>query len=730
MGGRSVPWLVALCMLPTAVLIGSMAVLPEGGGLAYLNVLQAVCTTVPVGVMAWAAWSYRGPRRRYWLWWSAGLFCWYLGDLVWTNYTLLSGVELPFPSWADLPYLLFYLVVLVGTLQLLPKGTQTFDRLRLLGDVLVVLLGALALLWAPVFQPVLESSDLNLLGRFLSLAYPVGDLMLLIALVLPVPLPTASRRWHLAGTACFFTADMLYAVLTNAGTYAVGNWIDPLWYLALTLLVLGILTDDGRPRSQPTAKAHNNILRVMVPFVCLTAAVVAGLILALPGITAYELTLSLAFGLAYGGISALRQWAYLKENAHLVAQARELNQTLEDRVAERTAELEQRTDELAKANRLKSEFLATMSHELRTPMNGIIGYTQVLLDGLDGPLTEEQRDDLQCIAGSAERLLSLINDILDLSKIEAGRVALQRERTDLAAVVAEVLETVEPIRSSKAIAVVTEVDATPPLYADPLRLRQILLNLVSNALKFTDRGEVRIAASLTAEGVAVAVRDTGIGIPVEAHSYIFDEFRQVDSSHSRRFGGTGLGLSITRRLVEMHGGTIALQSQVGKGSTFTFTMPVYAIAAPGAHARYLPKAHAVPVVLCIDDDQSALDLVKRFLEPAGFSVYTAMTATEGVAMALGHQPDLVILDIQLPDAAGWAVLNELRSTLGNGVQVLVLSVVDERLQGFSHGADEYLVKPVRKEELLQVVERLHLQRDVQWRMVQVAAARLPGEEGA
>lgn len=406
----------------------------------------------------------------------------------------------------------------------------------------------------------------------------------------------------------------------------------------------------------------------------------------------------------------------------------ELNRILEERVAERTAELEQRTRELAKANHLKSEFLATMSHELRTPMNGIIGYTQVLLDGLDGPLTEEQREDLQCIAASAERLLALINDILDLSKIEAGRVPLQRARTDLAAVVAEVLATVEPLRQSKGLPVVVAVADAPPLYADAQRLRQILLNLISNALKFTERGEVRIEATLTAAGVAVSVRDTGIGIPPEAHAYIFDEFRQVDSSHSRRFGGTGLGLAISRRLVEMHGGTIAVESEPGVGSTFTFTVPVYLTAARRATARHLPRGHSVPVVLCIDDDQSALDLVKRFLEPSGFVVYTAQTGNEGVAMALGHHPDVVILDIQLPDAAGWAVLSELRGALGNAVAVLILSVVDERLRGFSLGADEYLVKPVRKEELLGAVERLLEQREAQRRMAQAAATLSPGEE--
>lgn len=718
-------WVMGLCSLPIAVLVASLALLPEGGGLLYLNAVENFASLLPTLCLFWLATRHQGPRRLYWLLWAAGVGAWALGDLIWTVYTVAYGVEVPFPSLADPAYLAFYVLVLAGTVMLLPRGTRSFDRLRLVGDVSVMTLAALALMWKPLIQPILADSEMTWLGQLLSLAYPAGDLMLLAAMTLPVPLPSTSRRWQVAGVLSFLAGDFTFALLTNAGTYAVGNWVDPFWYTAMLMVVAGAVTDDGRTIAEYRTPFRHRLARVMVPYVLLVAAVAAGLAMALPELPGQGTYLLVGFGLAFAAVSAVRQWAYLAENAYLVAQAQELNQYLEQRVAERTAELERRSQELAEANRLKSEFLATMSHELRTPMNGIIGYSQVLLDGLDGPLNPEQREDLQHIAASADRLLALINDILDLSKIEAGRVVLQREKTDLAAAVAEVMATVAPLAAQKGLRIDTELGAVPPLYADPQRLRQILLNLVSNAVKFTDQGEIRVTAGPTPDGVAIAVADTGIGIPKEAQGYIFDEFRQVDGSASRRHGGTGLGLSITRRLVEMHGGSITVESEPGLGSTFTFTVPIYAIPGVGSNVTQLPRRTSrQPVMLCIDDDQSTLDLLARFLEPFGSRILTARTAAEGVEAALAQRPDLVIVDIQLPDAAGWPVLEELRSRLGAAVSLVVLSVIDDRLRGFSRGADAYLVKPLRREELVPVIQRLLGRPLAQTR--DAAAGQMPG----
>jgi signal transduction histidine kinase len=216
-----------------------------------------------------------------------------------------------------------------------------------------------------------------------------------------------------------------------------------------------------------------------------------------------------------------------------------------------------------------------MSHELRTPMNAIIGYAHLLLDGLSGPLRPSQADDVRQIADGADRLLGLIDDVLDLSRIEAGRLDLTAEPVDLTAVVAEVTAQMAPLASRKGLDVVVDpAPGLPAVRADPLRVRQILLNLVGNAVKFTEAGSVRVTSRATEDGVEVAVTDTGIGIAPEVLPHVFDEFRQADTGTTRRYGGSGLGLAISRRLAELHGGTIAAESTPGVGSAFTLRLPV------------------------------------------------------------------------------------------------------------------------------------------------------------
>ena len=246
-----------------------------------------------------------------------------------------------------------------------------------------------------------------------------------------------------------------------------------------------------------------------------------------------------------------------KENADLVSELREGNLQLE------------------RANRLKSEFLASVSHELRTPMNAIIGYTKLMLDGLDGDLTEQQGADLQRVSQAADNLLGLINGLLDLAKIEAGKMELNAEEVNINAVIEEVIELIRPQADAKGLALEMDIPRSlPAAFADRARVRQVLVNLAANAVKFTDHGSVTIAASAGDGWITLAVIDTGVGIPQDAIAYIFDEFRQADSSTTRRYGGTGLGLAISKRLVALHGGRLWVESAVGVGSTFRFTLPV------------------------------------------------------------------------------------------------------------------------------------------------------------
>jgi signal transduction histidine kinase len=238
-------------------------------------------------------------------------------------------------------------------------------------------------------------------------------------------------------------------------------------------------------------------------------------------------------------------------------------------------ELKDNNLQLERANRLKSEFLASVSHELRTPMNAIIGYTKLMLDGLDGDLTEQQTADLERVVQAADNLLGLINGLLDLAKIEAGKMELNVEEVDIPLVIDDVIELMRAGADSKSLSLRADVASTlPTAWADRARIRQVLVNLVANAVKFTEHGGVTIRATVVDGWITIAVVDTGVGIPPEAQTYIFDEFRQVDASTTRRYGGTGLGLAISKRLIALHGGRIWVESIVGSGSTFLFTLPV------------------------------------------------------------------------------------------------------------------------------------------------------------
>jgi signal transduction histidine kinase len=256
--------------------------------------------------------------------------------------------------------------------------------------------------------------------------------------------------------------------------------------------------------------------------------------------------------------------------------------------------------ELEDASRLKSEFLLRMSHELRTPLNGIIGYAHLMLDGLSGELTDQQAADVDRMATSADHLLRLINDVLDLAKIEAGRMDLILEPANVASVIADVASEIAPVARQKAISLV--VDASPDLPvvgADPVRMRQIDANLVGNAVKFTSAGGVTVVAQWTGYLVAISVEDTGIDISQEAVAYIFDEFRQADGSTTRCFGGTGLGLAIARKLAVMMGGSIEVTSEVGKGSTFTLALPVATTASGAVRASWTGAARPVDATVAL-----------------------------------------------------------------------------------------------------------------------------------
>ncbi len=403
----------------------------------------------------------------------------------------------------------------------------------------------------------------------------------------------------------------------------------------------------------------------------------------------------------------------LKDRERDLAAAQERLEERNEALSRRTRELAEKNLELERATQAKSDFLASMSHELRTPLNSIIGFSELLAEQIAGPLEPRQREYLGHVVEAGKHLLSIINDILDLSKIEAGRVELRRETGSLALLARSVLEMVAPIAAKKRIQVAADVpDDLPALEVDPVRTKQILYNLLSNAIKFTAvEGRVALEARASADRMTVSVDDTGIGIRSEDLSRLFRPFGQLEAG-MRKPEGTGLGLALSKHLVELHGGSIRVESELGRGSRFTFTLPLRAGAgAPAAPAEVVSAAPAKaptgsqPLVLVIEDDRAAADLIAAELVEAGYAVVVA-DQHQALERAETLEASAITLDLIMRDIDGFEVLARLkRSRRARRIPVVVVSVRDDTAQAILLGAVDALVKPVPKGKLVEAIER-------------------------
>ena len=398
--------------------------------------------------------------------------------------------------------------------------------------------------------------------------------------------------------------------------------------------------------------------------------------------------------------------------AQLLQSQRLLASELEAMVEERTRQLSQTNEQLReaeaeadRANRAKSRFLASMSHELRTPLNAILGFSELLSDPSRRTFDEATRQRfIGQIHSSGKHLLQLINDILDLSKVEAGQMELHRQQVEVEVAVREVIATVEPLARSKAMALKGEVEPDLALDADAGKLKQMLLNLLSNAIKFTgDGGAVTVNARRNGSWIEIAVTDTGIGIAASDLDRLFGEFQQLDQLPGGRQEGTGLGLALTRRFAQLHGGTVSVVSERGKGSTFTIRLPARAAIHPSATAAS-PSSEAGadnPLVLVVDDNSQAAEILGRHLEHGGFRFEVAHNGAEALRMTTELMPMAVILDILLPEIDGWEVLTRLKENpTTRNIPVVIVSVVDNPALGRALGAIDYFVKPVDGKALL------------------------------
>jgi signal transduction histidine kinase/DNA-binding response OmpR family regulator len=377
-------------------------------------------------------------------------------------------------------------------------------------------------------------------------------------------------------------------------------------------------------------------------------------------------------------------------------------------------QLERQSAELAVASRHKSEFLASMSHELRTPLNAVIGFSEVLLERMFGELNERQADYLQDILSAGRHLLALLNDVLDLSKVEAGHMELDVRSFDVAEALSYALSLVRERASQHSIALVLSApaDELGLIRADQLRFKQVVLNLLSNAVKFTpDGGQVAVAARRVDGDLEVTVSDTGVGIAPADQERIFDSFQQGSRTASPA-EGTGLGLTLTRRIVELHGGSMWLESTPGVGSTFGFRIPQ----SPAPPAEVEPHWDVTgrdgrPMILIIEDDESSAELVSVHVGAAGMRAVVMRTGEEGLEAVRSMHPAAVILDILLPGMDGWYVLAALKADPDTAdTPVVVVSVLPDRGRGFALGASDYLVKPVAREDLLAALHRVGVDR--------------------
>jgi signal transduction histidine kinase/CheY-like chemotaxis protein len=388
------------------------------------------------------------------------------------------------------------------------------------------------------------------------------------------------------------------------------------------------------------------------------------------------------------------------------------------------------------ATEAKSQFLANMSHELRTPLNAIIGYSELVQEELEEIGQMQVIPDLKKIHSAAKHQLGLINDILDLSKIEAGKMTLFLEVFDIGQTVQDVAATVRPLVTMNDNRFDVECPAgLGSMRADQTKVRQILFNLISNATKFTQRGSVRLEISRVANGdgaiagggrpcpdanhsptIIFKVTDTGIGMSPEQIGRLFQAFSQAESSTTRKYGGTGLGLAISKKFCQMMGGELTAASELGKGSTFTVTLPTEVrdtqgparpAVSHGSGATPLTSGPSGSAILVIDDEAAARDLVQRALTKEGYQVRTATSGSEGLTLARQLKPAAITLDVMMPGMDGWAVLTVLKADpLTADIPVIMLTVVDEKNLGFALGATDYLVKPIEWERLLAVLHKL------------------------
>lgn len=647
---------------------------------------------------------HRPPRP--WLWWLLAA----AQVLHGAAHALAAHQGSPAPgSFLSAPegLLLASFVLQLVVLGVMVAAQGTLSQRGTLVDGLILTVG-LGSLWFEFLLKPYFTAAAPFTHRLQTALHPTADLALLLLGVLLALSPSAggpAKRLFVGWAISQLLTDAAYAL---AGQQGMPDPQSPLfigWLLSFALMAAAALHPSMPALTRPSAPAerHHAGGRLLVLACVALVPVVTELAQDLLTSGPSDKTVLVASTVVVFVLVMLRLNDLMVDiNVHrrVLAELRQAQQ-----------ELSRKNAELDRASQLKSEFLANMSHELRTPLSAILGYSEMLLEGMDGKLNPQQRQDTLEIQRSGQALLALINDILDLSKIEAGRMTLEIRPIHLRPVVESVVSALRPLAERKSLYLRVAMPADARVQADEVRTRQVLTNLVGNAIKFTGQGGVSITAKLEGDLWRVKVSDTGIGLTEEAKQIIFEEFRQADASTSRRFGGTGLGLTIARRLVQMQGGEIGVDSVPEVGSTFWFTLPAAEPSSFGEPAQQKPASRPLPVpgptrnlVLVVDDEEPVRYLIRRRLEEDGFEVAEAADGEQALALAIELHPAVVTLDIMMEGTDGFAVLRSLKTdSRTNDIPVVMVSVSDSREMALAMGADAYVSKPFNRDDLQRII---------------------------